>query len=154
MLVEEIILILSDLHILTKCGDSNRDFLWGLMILCHLGCQDAHKYPDLAPAAEQIHTRYWKSPDARYGHEYLWLVSHLSVCNIMHSKCVVNVVSNITETPFIHMEQSKWIILHYFQILTLTTESLPRTIFDMHIKKDITSKANKILKIKCAENNL
>ena len=32
----------------TKWGDSIKDFLWGLRISCHLGCQDAHKNPNLS----------------------------------------------------------------------------------------------------------
>ena len=31
----------------TKCGNSNKNFVWGTQISCHLGCQDARKNPTL-----------------------------------------------------------------------------------------------------------
>ena len=31
----------------TKCGNSNKKFVWGTQILCHLGWQDARKNPTL-----------------------------------------------------------------------------------------------------------
>ena len=33
-----------------KCGDCKKNLLWGLRILCHLGCQDARKKPTLSMA--------------------------------------------------------------------------------------------------------
>ena len=37
------------LHFETMCIDSDKYFMWGLKISCHLGCQDASKNPTLGP---------------------------------------------------------------------------------------------------------
>ena len=47
LLVTENVILQQEIssHLITarKCGDSHKDFLWGLSISCHLGCQDARK---------------------------------------------------------------------------------------------------------------